>query len=179
MKIIKKILGIDEDLSKTANLFLFLFRLFSYVIPLLIVIWCFVIENIINKEVTIWAKIGCAGIVALVIVFLFAIHFIKKHFNKKLSKLTDKIIMCTDESKKLVYIKKKRKVEMWQELFGNICIIIPFAVLLALINMIETQMLSLRGIFFFVVISMIVGFVFNIALHIQREKDYENKSKNN
>lgn len=170
MKILKKIIGYDDDLSKTANLLQFLFRAFTYIIPLAIFIWCFVIENAMSKEIGIWTKIGCGGIVVLIIVLLFLVHFVKKSFNKKISKLADKILMCTDETHKLELIKQKRKLEGRQELFGNICLIVPFIVVLMLVNMIETQLISLRGILFAVVISMIIGLVFNIFLQQEKVK---------
>lgn len=181
MKLIKKLIGYDEDLSKTCNFLLLLFRLFTYILPLAIFIWCFVIENAISDQVSIWTKVGCGGIFVLIIIFLFSIHFIKKSFNKKLSKLNDKIIMCTDDIKKLELIDRKRKIESYQDLFGNVCIIIPFAIALCLINMVETQMISLRGVFFAVVISMLIGLVINFLFQKEKRRvnNAENQSTNN
>lgn len=175
MKILKRLIGYDEELSKLGNFFLFLFRIFTYILPLAIFIWCFVIENAMSNEVSVWTKIGCGGIVVLIIAFLFAIHFVKRAFNKKLSKLTDKIIMCTDDTKKIDLINKKLKVEAWQDIFGNICLIMPFAIALCLINMIETQMISLRGVFFAAVVSMITGLFLNIL--VQQQKCNKAKEK--
>ena len=181
MNVLKKLIGYDEDLSNTGNFLLFLFRLFTYILPLAIFIWCFVIENAMSNEVSVWTKIGCGGIFVLIIAFLFAIHFVKRAFNKNISKLSDKIIMSTDENKKLELINKKLKVEAWPAIFGNICLIIPFAMALCLINMIETQMISLRGVFFAVVVSMLIGLAINFLFQKEKRsvKDEKNQPTNN
>lgn len=167
-KILNKFFVIDPDLSKLANVYLLMYRIFTYAIPTLIILWAFVIENLINKEITTWTKVGCVGLIAVAILVLIAIHFIKKTFIKKIEKITDKLIDCTDDIKKKELVSQKRKLQMWQSLFFNICFIIPFIIVLWLVALIETKMIALRGTLFTIVISMLIGFMFNYFL--QKEK---------
>lgn len=164
MKILKKILLFDEDLTTTENIVQLFYRIFTFLVPGGIVLWNLLIEKLIDSNVSVVAKIGCAGIFALIVIILIGIHFLKKHFTRTISKINDKILLCTDETKKKELIQKRRKVEKWQEIFNNACFLAPFVIAYFLVIMIENAMISLRGTLLIIVLSMGAGFGFNVFL---------------
>lgn len=170
MNIIKKIMFWDKDLTTKQNIMLILYRVFEFLVPSGIVLWSFLIEKLVENKVSITAKIGCAGIVVFVIMVLIAVYFLKKHFRNKITKLTNKVLECLDNEEKKKLIIEKRKVEKWQEIFHNACFVAPFIIALLVVNLLETQMLSLRGVLFGVVSSMCVGFGFNVILQNLKTK---------
>ena len=73
-----------------------LYRIFTYLVPGGIALYTFLIEKLISKDISITAKLGISGIFVLIIVVLIAVYFLGKHFRKRITKLTDEIIMCLD-----------------------------------------------------------------------------------
>ena len=143
------------------KLFMWLSRIFTYFVPSGIALYTFLITKLIDKDVSLTAKIGVSGIFVLVIVVIIAIYFLGKHFRKKLAKINDEILVCIDNSKKIELINKRKKVEAKQEMFHNAIFLAPFLICYLIVFMIEKSMLDMRGTLFFVCASMVVGFGFN------------------
>ena len=140
-----------------------LYRTFCYIIPSGIAMWTMLIDNMINKEVSVWSKISGAGIFALVVIVLIAVLFFGRFLKKKHQKYVDEIIVCTSDQLKEELIAKKAKVEKVQDLFANACFIAPFIVLWIVCGAIETGVVSLRGTLMAISLSMLAGFGVNIA----------------
>lgn len=143
------------------NILVWCYRIFCYLVPCGYALWDFLIKNLIEKDITIMQKLGLSGIFIGVIMFLIAVFFYGRHLKKQKDKYTDLCIECTDETKKKEYIAKKHKIESKQDLFRNICFIAPFVLMWLLMSSIERGVVSLRGTFMCISISMAVGFGFN------------------
>ena len=152
-----------------------LYRIFTYLVPCGIGLYTFMIEKLISKNVSVTAKLGVSGIFVLILVVLIGIYFLGKHFRKKIAKLTDEIIMCLDNERKAKLIDKKRKIEAKQEIFHNIIFITPFIIMWLLMILVEKEAIELRGILFYICVSMAIGFGFNGLL--QYMKTHENKEE--
>ena len=161
MKLIKKLLGFDEDLTTQQNFLQLGYRFYTFIVPIGIVLWSLVIDKLLDKDVSVMAKWGCAGTFALIVIALLGVHFIKKTFKKKIEKINEKLLTCTDDDKKKELVNKREKIRKWQELFGNACLIAPFVVAYVLVCLIEKAMISVRGGLLAMLISFAIGFVFN------------------
>ena len=161
MKLIKKLLMFDEDLTLKQNYLQFCYRVFTYVFPIGLVLWSLVIDKLLDNNVSVMAKWGCAGTFALIIIALIGVYLIKKMFRKKLDKINDKLLNCVDDEKKKELVKAKNKTRKWQELFSNFCLIVPFVVAYVLVCLIEKAMISVRGGLLSMLISFGIGFIFN------------------
>lgn len=144
-----------------SKIFLWLYRSFSYFVPLGLSLWAFLIENLINKEVSVMSKIGVSGLFILVIAVVIGVYFYGKHFRTAISKVTNEILECLDNDKKIKLIEKKRKLEARQELFHNVCFVAPFVLVWLLCSLIEKKVISLRGIMMTISLSMAIGLGFN------------------
>lgn len=171
MKILKKLLLFDKDLDTKQNMLQLCYRLFTFIIPVGIVLWNLVVEKLLDKDVSIMAKWGCAGTCALIVIALIGVYFIKKMFRKKLEKINDKLLECTDDDKKKELVKKREVTRKWQELFNNACLIAPFVVAYILVCLIEKATISLRGGLLALLVSFGVGFVFNYLFRTSLIKD--------
>lgn len=149
----------NNDLK--VKIFTWLYRTFCYFVPGGIALWLFLIENLVNKEVSVVAKVGMTGIFVLVIMFVIAIYFYGKHFSNSINKVTNEILECLDDNKKTELIAKKRKLEGQQEMFRNACFVAPFVVMWLLCALIESNIISLRGTLMTICLSMVSGFGFN------------------
>lgn len=159
-----------------AKIFLWLYRTFTYFVPAGLALYLFVIEKLIDNEVSIMAKIGVSGIFIIAVIGILGIYFYKKHFQIAINKmtlanndLTDKILLETDETKKTILLQEKQvlrikllRKQATQELVQNILFVAPFVLCWLACMLIEKQMISLRGVFLSLILSMGVGFVFNI-----------------
>ena len=162
-----------------------LYRIFTYLVPGGIALYTFLIEKLISKDISITAKLGISGIFVLILVVLIAIYFLGKHFRKRITKLTDEIIVCLDNEKKAKLIEKKKKTEAKQEIFHNAIFITPFVIMWLLMILVERETIELRGILFYICVSMAVGFGFNGLLQYmkthesEKEKEVEEEIKEN
>src|SRR5574344_1773269 len=144
------------------SVFKWLYRAGCYFIPGGTALWCFVIENLIDKEVSVIAKIGCCGVFALVLMVIITVFFANKAFTQKNQKLEKLAIKEMDNEKKQQIITKWEKNEQNQELFKNTIFLICFVGLAFLVSMLESKLLSLRGVLWFMVGSISAGLGCNV-----------------
>ena len=159
------------------KIFIWLYRIFCYLVPCGYALWDMLIKNLINDEITITQKLGISGIFALIVIVVVAIFFFGKFLNKRKEKYTDLCIECTDDTKKKEYVAKKRKVESVQELFKNICFIAPFIIAWLVMSAVEKDIISIRGMLMAVSISMATGFGFNGIAQWIKNKGDKNEDK--
>lgn len=151
------------------------YRTFSYIIPGGIALYTFLIDKLLDSNVSVTAKIGVSGIFCLVIILLIAIYFYGRHLRKKLNTITNELLECVDIEKKKELVLKKRKIEATQELFHNAIFLAPFVALYFIMLLVEKTAISMRGTLFYIMISMATGFGFNCFL--QWIKTHDNKEK--
>lgn len=143
------------------KVFVWLYRTFTYFVPGGIAIWQFLIETLVDKEVTVTQKLGVGGIFTIALMAIIAVYFYGRHFKKKITELNNEILVCLDEDKKKELVLLKQKIESKQEMFHNACFIAPFIAFWLLLVCVENGVMSLRGTMLFVCISMAVGMGFN------------------
>lgn len=143
------------------KIFVWLYRIFSFLVPSGIAIYTFLISSLLKDDISITQKIGMVGIFTLIIMAIIAVYFLGKHFKNSLNKITNEILECMDNEKKAQLIIKKRKIEGKQEMFRNACFLVPFIIFWLLCVTIEKGIVSLRGTLMFICLSMSTGFGFN------------------
>lgn len=143
------------------KVFKWLYRTFEFFVPCGIALYTFLIEKLINKDISITSKLGISGVFALVLMIVIAVFFMGKHFRVKEQKLEKEAIKELDNEKKAKIIQKMNKNEAKQELFHNACFFAPFLIMYFLVILIEKSMIEMRGTLFFIVLSMAIGFGFN------------------
>ena len=160
-----------------SKIFTWLYRTFTYIVPGGYALWAFLIEKLFDSKVTLVDKLGLGGICVFIIMVLIAVFFYGRHLKKKIAKITDECIMCLDQTKKSELVQKKKKAEAKQEIFRNLCFLVPFIVVWLVLCVVEKGVISLRGTMLGVCLSMATGLGFNgIAQWIKsRGVDYENK----
>lgn len=163
MKIIEKIVLWDKDLSVSQNVLLICYRVFTYIFPSGLVLWCLVIDKLMSNNVSFSAKIGCAGLFALAVMVLVAVIMLGRYFKNTIEDLNDKLIDCVDAEKKQELVEEKKKVRKWQEIYRNACLFAPFVILLIVVTMLEHGIVTFRGMMTLIVLSMGTGFGFNIT----------------
>lgn len=144
------------------NVFKWLYRTGCYFIPGGTALWCFVIENLLDKEVSVMAKIGCCGVFVLVLMIVITVFFANKAFTKKNQKLEKQAIKELDNEKKQQIIKQWEKNEENQELFHNTIFLICFVGLALLVTLLESKLLSLKGVLWVMVTSISAGLGCNV-----------------
>lgn len=163
-------------MSVKAKIMLWLYRSFTYFLPAGLALWTFVVDKLIDNNVSIIAKIGVSGIFIIVVVALIGLHFYKNHFQIAINKLTlanndltDRILLTTSDEEKTELLEQKQiirdkilKKQTIQSLVQNISFVAPFVLCWLACMLIEKQMVSLRGTFLPIILSMSIGFVFNI-----------------
>lgn len=152
------------------NIFIWLYRIFSYFVPGGIALYTFLISSLLKEDVSIVQKIGVVGIFTLIIIAIIAVYFLGKHFKNSLNKITNEILECMDNERKAQLILKKRKIEGKQELFRNACFLVPFIIFWLLCVTIEKGIVSLRGTLMFICLSMATGFGFNSVVQFLNTK---------
>lgn len=154
-----------------STIFKWLYRSFEYYVPCGIALWQFLISSLINKEITVMQKVGVGGVFVLVIIAIIGVYFYGKHFKTSITKVTNEILECTDDTKKVDLITQKRKIESQQEIFRNACFLAPFMLMWLLCALIENGVVSLRGTLLFICLSMGTGMGFNgLAQHFKNKK---------
>ena len=143
------------------TIFKWLYRIFCYFVPSGIALWTMLIENLIDNEATTASKLTGAGIFTMAVIIVIAIFFFGKFLKKKQSEYVDKILVCTDNEEKEVLIAKKQNVEKVEDIFHNVCFIVPFVALWIVCGAIETGVVSLRGTLMAISMSMMAGLGFN------------------
>lgn len=161
MKLLKKILMFDPDLTNEQNILRLFYRLFTFVVPMGFVLWTLVIDKLLDKDVSIMAKWGCAGTFALIVLALVGVYLTKRAFKKHIEKVNDKLLVCTDDDKKKKLVEKKNIIKKREALFRNICLIAPFIIAYVITSLIEKSMISVRGGILAIIISLMIGLVFN------------------
>lgn len=163
MKLIKKIMCWNSDLSISENVLLVCYRVFTYLFPAGLMLWCLVIDKLLDNEVSMVAKVGCGGLFLICALLIVAVVMLGRHFKNTIEDLNDKLIDCVDIEKKKELVEKKKQVRKWQEVYRNACIVAPFIVILLVVNLLENGIVTFRGMLTAVVLSMCVGFGFNIT----------------
>lgn len=143
------------------KIFTWLYRIFTFIVPCGVSLYTFLIEKLIDNEISVTTKIGISGIFILVIIVIIAVFFLGKFFKNKIRDLNDKILICTDNSEKEKLISKRKKYDAMQEMFNNACFIAPFIIGYFIILLVEKKCIDIRGTLFFISISMAIGFGFN------------------
>lgn len=152
------------------KIFTWLYRIFCYIVPCGLTLWTFLIENLLNKEVTFMSKMGVSGIFVLAIIAIIGIFFYGKYLRNAVSKTTNEILECLDDIKKAELIAKKKKYEARQEIFHNACFVAPFVLIWLLCALIESKVISLRGTFMTISLSMLAGLGFNCVAQTLKRK---------
>ena len=148
------------------NIFIWLYRIFSFFVPGGIALYTFLISSLLKEEVSVVQKIGVVGVFTLIVMAIIAVYFVGKHFKNSLNKITNEILECMDNETKTKLIARKRKIEAKQELFRNLCFLVPFIILWLLCVTIEKGIISLRGTLMFICLSMGAGFGFNNIVQV-------------
>ena len=127
------------------KLFYWLHLGLSYFAPSGLLLYGFVIENILNKEITIWNKVGVCGIFAMIICIILCISLVNKGFDKKQQKLQQLSIKEIDLTKREEYIKKWNKITLIHDLFKQGITLSILVVITLVVAMLESKLLALRG----------------------------------
>lgn len=161
------------------KVFTWLYRIFTYFVPGGVVLWAFLIDRLISKEVTVASKLGLTGIFVLATIGVIAVFFYGRHLKKKIEEVTDECIVCVDNAKKTELVEKKKKYEAKQSIFRNACFLAPFVLIWAVLCMVEKGVVSLRGTLMFVCLSMATGFGFNATAQwiVSKGVDKDNDDK--
>lgn len=146
------------------QVFLWLYRTFTYFVPGGIAIYSFLIESLLKEDITVMQKIGVAGITTLAIILIIGIYFYNRHFKLAITKVTNEILECMNDENKAKLILKKRKLEASQDLFHNVCFVGVFVILWLLFSTLEKGIISLRGTLMTICVSMATGLGFNGVL---------------
>ena len=162
MNLFKKLLCLNTDLNWWGNLILVLKRTFTYYMPIFTFTYATIIEKLTDENVSIMAKLGASGIVAMICFVLMLVYFVKKGYKKKIDDLNDKLLECIDMEQKRALIEEKKKTKSAYEIFNNIVFVVPFVVALFLVILIEQKMIAIKGVLFGVVIELVVGLGLNI-----------------
>ena len=96
MKIIKKIVCWDSDLTILENVMLLCYRVFTYIFPSGLLLYSLVISKLIDDKISVTAKLGCSGLFLLIAMILIAVILLGRHFKKVIEKLDEKILNCID-----------------------------------------------------------------------------------
>ena len=145
------------------TLFFWLYITFSYIATGGILLWTFVIENILNDEVTLIAKLGATGIFVLAICLIIGIVVINKLFTKREQKYEKLSIKEIDTNKRAEYILKWSNTEKWHNIFKQCLMFGTLVMLTLLVGLLETKLLALRGTMTTIVISYAIGLIFFVV----------------
>ena len=163
-----------------SKILLWLYRIMSYFVPCGITLYTFVIENILNKEVTIMTKIGASGLFVIGILVVIGIFFVGSTFTRAEKELEKKSIKEIDLNKRAEYIKKWEQVENRHKIFNQIITLSVLVGITALIYMIEKSLINLRGTMIFICMSYGSGIgCLTISKNMEFSKKYNNESGNN
>ena len=136
---------------------LWVYRTLTYFAPAGILLWTFVIENILNKEVNVITKIGAGGIFILIILLFVCIFFINSAYNKKEKELEKLSIREIDTEKRAEIIHKWEKVEKNHKLFKQCLLLGVVLTVTLLVILLESKILALRGTLISICVSMGLG----------------------
>lgn len=127
------------------KLLLWVYRTLSYFVPSGILLWTFVIENMLNKEIGWTSKLGIGGLVVLVVLIFICIFFINKEFTKREQKYEKLSIKEIDLEKRENYIKKWEEIEKNHSIFKILLMLGVLVAITILVALLETKLLALRG----------------------------------
>ena len=78
------------------KIFTWLYRIFTFLVPSGIAIYTFLLEKLLDNNVSVMGKVGVGGVFILIVIAIIAVFFFGKFLKKKISKITDQIIVCID-----------------------------------------------------------------------------------
>lgn len=173
------------DRTTREKVFAILYYGFSVAVPAITTLWTFVIQKLMDDEVSITAKWGIGGTFTLVICFVVIAILIGKMFTKKAAKIdesikeiNDKILLSTSETNKTEFINqrrtldvKKQKIDSAYSIYKNLFIVAPFILFYLVLKMVEQQVISLRGTFFIIMMSLIAGLGVNLSDQLIKIKE--------
>lgn len=159
------------------KVFTWLYRTFTYIVPGGALLWTFVIEKLIDKNVTVMTKIGVSGVFVLGVMVIIGAYFFNRHLKKKIEDLTNKCIECTDNEEKAVLVGKKKKAEVKLDLFHNVCFVTPFVLIWLVLCFVESGVVSLRGTMLVICSSMATGLGLNTISGFLKTKGVKNENK--
>lgn len=167
----------DKKSEVRGKVFTWLYRVFTYMVPSGVMLWSFVIEKLIDKDVTIMMKLGVSGTFVLVVMVIIAAFFYNKHLTKKITDITNQCIECVNNEEKAELVNKKKKLEVRLELFHNICFVVPFVAIWAVLCFVESGVVSLRGTMLIICSSMATGLGLNTISGLLKAKGVKNEDK--
>lgn len=142
------------------TVFFWLHIFFSYIATGGLLLYTFVIENILNDEVTLIAKLGATGIFILAICLVIGVVIINKLFAKREEKFEKLSIKEIDTNKRAEYILKWESTEKWHNIFKQCLMLGVLVMLTLLVGLLETKLLAFRGTMTTITISYAIGLVF-------------------
>lgn len=169
------------------KIFIWLSRTFSLFVPCGISLYIFVIEKLLDNEVSFIAKLGAGGIFVLAVLFIVAVIFYGKHLNRKLENrvkakniINDELIITQNTERKNELIAQRiladvkiAKAEASKSRFKNLCVLVPFILMFLMFYYAEQFAMSMYGILGAICISMAIGFGFNEVVNWLRVKGAE------
>lgn len=158
------------------KVFTWLSRIFTLFVPSGVVLWTFLIEKLIDNNVSVMSKLGLSGIVILAIMVVLAVYFYNRHLKKKITKLTNDCIECLDNEQKHELVEKKKKCEARKEILHDFCFLVPFILIWLVLCFVEKGVVSLRGTMLIVCISMSAGFGFSCVTEWLKSKGIKNEN---
>ena len=161
MKIIKKIMCWNNDLTNFENIMLLCYRVFTYIFPSGILLYDLVVAKLVDNEVSVATKLGCGGLFLLGVMILVAVIMLGRYFKKTIDGINDKLLDCTDAEQKEKLVQQKKKVRKWHEIYKNACLVAPFVIGLVLVNLMEHGLMTFRGTLMIIVCCLCAGFGFN------------------
>lgn len=166
-------------MTTKGKVFTWLSRIFTLFVPSGVVLWTFLIEKLISKDVSVASKLGLGGIVVGIIIVVSAIYFYNRWLKKKIEKLENDCLECVDLDQKRELVAKKKSYEAKKNILHDFCFIVPFiAIWLALI-FVEKGVVSLRGTMLVVCISMSTGFGFSCVTEWLKSKGIKDENTTN
>ena len=127
------------------KLFYWLHMGLSYFAPSGLLLYSFVIENILSKEISTMSKIGVCGIFVMIICIVLCITLVNRGFKRKEQKYQELSIKEIDLSKREEYIKKWNKLALIHDIFKQVITLSILIVITLLVAMLESKLLALRG----------------------------------
>ena len=127
------------------KLFYWLHMGLSYFAPSGLLLYSFVIENILSKEITTMSKIGVCGLFVMVVCIILCLTLVNRGFKKKEQKYQQLSIKEIDLAKREKHIKEWNNISLVHDIFKQGITLAILVVITLLVTMLESKILALRG----------------------------------
>lgn len=160
------------------ELFLYWLHLIcSYIAPAGLLFYTFVIENILNKEVTVMTKLGAGGIFVLAVCIIICIVVFNKLFTKREQKFEKLSIKEIDLKKREEYILKWSNTEKYHNIFKQGIMLAVLVMITLLVGLLESKLIALRGTMTTLCILYGVGMIFYSMYQNVKQKNLGSKEQ--